>query len=224
MNKIDIYVINLKNRADRLKYIINHLKNIDFINVNVFEAIENNEGWIGCTLSHLSLINYADKNDLPYIIVLEDDFNLELDINEFELLLRKIITFNDVDVFNGVPGWSKLFEKYKFFSNNDFSLTKGVLSTAFMIYYKKSYKKFNNINFIKYPIDVINNIFFYQLIYNKQIGNQIPSYSSVSNNYSDHLLHYKIIYDLLKTMPFTEYEDYDNNLIYYFDKQNKLIN
>ena len=88
MNKIDVYVVNLKKREDRLNHIINHLNKLNFININIFEAIEHEIGSIGCTLSHLSLINYANKNNLPYIIIIEDDFNLELDINEFEILLN----------------------------------------------------------------------------------------------------------------------------------------
>ena len=48
---IDIYVINLKNRTDRLK---KFKENFDkHFNINVIEAVKNKEGWKGCLQSHL---------------------------------------------------------------------------------------------------------------------------------------------------------------------------
>ena len=38
-----------------------------------FNAIKNANGAIGCSLSHLSLLQYAKKNNLDHILIMEDD-------------------------------------------------------------------------------------------------------------------------------------------------------
>lgn len=86
---IDIYVINLKKRTDRL----NRVKN-DFANYNliIIEAIEDikQEGWKGCFKSHQKIILLAKEKKLPYIIVIEDDCKI---VNEttFDIDLKKIL-------------------------------------------------------------------------------------------------------------------------------------
>lgn len=67
---IDIYVINLKKRPDRL-----HRVKKDFAKYNliIVEAIEDKEGWIGCFKSHIKCIQSAKEKKLPYLIVIEDD-------------------------------------------------------------------------------------------------------------------------------------------------------
>jgi hypothetical protein len=73
LNPYDIYVINLKHRSDRREEILNELKDTTTFNIKFFDAVKHQKGWIGCGLSHLSLVKYAQDNNLSYIIVVEDD-------------------------------------------------------------------------------------------------------------------------------------------------------
>ena len=68
---IDIFVINLKHRKNRLD-LFNFYFSKHF-NINVTDAIKDKEGWKGCLNSHLKCIQYAKDNNLKYIIVFEDD-------------------------------------------------------------------------------------------------------------------------------------------------------
>ena len=72
MNKIDIYVINLKERADRYAKIKTKF-NFKSINLIFIEAIKNENGAIGCFLSHKKCIQYAKTSNMDKIIVIEDD-------------------------------------------------------------------------------------------------------------------------------------------------------
>lgn len=201
MENINIYIINLVKRKDKLDYILDYFKNIKNINFIIFNAIENEIGWIGCLESHLTLVKYAFDNNLPYIIIMEDDFNLHISFSEFKNLIYKLINFNNIYIFNGCPSYTNTFIKYKY-SDDNFCLAHGILSTAFIIYYKNSYELLLNCN-IQKPIDVINyNLFNKQLIYIKQFGTQKPFFSDVSNNFSDHADHYSFIYDILDLYPY----------------------
>ena len=201
MDKINIYIINLKKRLDKLEYIKNYFNN-KLININLilFEAIEDKIGWKGCLISHLTLINYAKKNNFPYIIVMEDDFNLNISFELFENLLFYLIKLENIDIFNGCPSYTQSLKKYKY--DDNFHLVTGVLSTAFIIYYKNSYDILLSNDICK-SIDVLNYNFFKQLIYKNQFGNQKEFFSDVSNSYSNHSDHYSFVYDVINIIPFS---------------------
>jgi len=102
MNNLDkIYIINLKERTDRKKKVIEQLKKNNIINYKIIEAIKpsindvnkwNNKycnhrnidtykiGCLGCLKSHLFIYNDAIKNDYNNILILEDDFLIKMDL------------------------------------------------------------------------------------------------------------------------------------------------
>jgi GR25 family glycosyltransferase involved in LPS biosynthesis len=67
---IDFYVINLKESVQRMNLIYNKFSDFNIIRI---DAIKQTEGWKGCFMSHLKCIEYAKKNKLKNIWVLEDD-------------------------------------------------------------------------------------------------------------------------------------------------------
>ena len=92
MNNLEhIYYINLEQRPDRNEHILTELQSIKVTNAIRFNAILNKCGALGCSKSHYELLKMAKEQNLPYIIILEDDItfkNPEL----FNSVLDKVLT------------------------------------------------------------------------------------------------------------------------------------
>ena len=196
-NNYNIYLINLKEREDRKnifiknnEYIINNL-----FNIFIFDAIKNNYGWIGCSLSHLYLIYYAKKNDLPYIIISEDDTLFIDDSNYINNLLSLLFNnLNEWTIFNGNPTYGEPLYNYKDesllkfnYSNiNDLLINiSWGQTTNFMIYNKNSYDKMLQYDFLD-PIDLYISKNFKQTTSKKYITKQINSFSNIENRFVDY--------------------------------------
>ena len=84
------FYINLDSRPDRKEYIENHLKKVG-LNAKRFNAVKLKNGAIGCSLSHLKLLEMAKENELDYIMILEDDIQFtkpEIFISQFNKFLQ----------------------------------------------------------------------------------------------------------------------------------------
>lgn len=68
----NIFYINLDTRPDRKTFFENQIRMVG-LKATRFNAIKNANGAIGCSLSHLSLLQYAKKNNLDHILIMEDD-------------------------------------------------------------------------------------------------------------------------------------------------------
>ena len=99
--------INLENSLNNIGFkSVNHFKAVDGRKFNVDELIENNTitisyndlifgrhehsgmttlGAIGCTLSHLSLWKLCVDYNMPYIIICEDDVNINKDLSKKDI-------------------------------------------------------------------------------------------------------------------------------------------
>jgi glycosyl transferase family 25 len=98
-----IYYINLSHRTDRKQQVEEELVKIDIDKFQRFDAIEKEDGRIGCSMSHLELLKMARTNDLPYIIIVEDDIqfiNPILFKNQFQKFLKSREQW-DVLLFGG---------------------------------------------------------------------------------------------------------------------------
>jgi glycosyl transferase family 25 len=88
----NIYYINLDSRTDRNTSCLKQLNKItDKLNITPirFSAIKNENGYIGCSTSHLECVKIAKNLNLDYICICEDDINI---LNS-ETLLNKLETF-----------------------------------------------------------------------------------------------------------------------------------
>jgi GR25 family glycosyltransferase involved in LPS biosynthesis len=149
---IKIYVINKKKDTERLKYIKDCFKNYD---LNIIEAINHDQGWKGCFLSHKKCIKIGKKLKLSYIIVIEDDCKPTIN---FDKNLKSILNYldnnkNKWDIFLG--GVTNVWNCNNIVKINDnlnlLNICKGK-TTHFIIYNKSSYDFFLNKN-IDIPID-----------------------------------------------------------------------
>jgi glycosyl transferase family 25 len=66
------YYINLDSRPDRKTHVEEQLSIIG-IQAERFKAIKLPNGAIGCSMSHLKLLETAKDNNLPHILIVEDD-------------------------------------------------------------------------------------------------------------------------------------------------------
>ncbi len=91
------FYINLNKRPDRKQHVENQLKMVG-INAERFNAIEMQNGAIGCSTSHLKIIETAKANDWEHVLIVEDDIlfiNPELFIEQFNKFL---FNHSDFDV------------------------------------------------------------------------------------------------------------------------------
>lgn len=83
------FYINLKKRPDRKQHVENQLKLIG-INAERFDAIEMPNGAIGCSTSHLTILETAKANNWDHVLIVEDDIlftNPNLFIQQFNKFL-----------------------------------------------------------------------------------------------------------------------------------------
>src|SRR5690606_5959515 len=71
--KIPVYVINLKERIDRLTSILAEFKDKNDYTVRIKEAIKHENGGVGLWLTIREIVKDAIQQDFDHIIICEDD-------------------------------------------------------------------------------------------------------------------------------------------------------
>lgn len=97
------FYINLESRPDRREQIEQELS-VMGINAQRFNAIYTTNGAIGCTMSHLKLLNYAIHENYSHLLILEDDIQF-LEPEIFKTNFNKFLELHennwDVIIFSG---------------------------------------------------------------------------------------------------------------------------
>jgi GR25 family glycosyltransferase involved in LPS biosynthesis len=98
INKVDqILFINLDNRKDRLDAITKQLKSVgvDMEKVHRIPAhYTPGNGHLGCAKSHLDAIKYAQENNFENVLVFEDDFKFNTDLETTNQLFNDLFKVN----------------------------------------------------------------------------------------------------------------------------------
>ena len=108
------FYINLEHRTDRKLHIEEQLKNMG-ISATRFNAIKMENGAIGCSMSHLKLLQMAQLNKLDHILIMEDDITF-LDPEFFKSQFKKFMELhgNNWDVVllggNNMPPYENIDE------------------------------------------------------------------------------------------------------------------
>lgn len=68
----NVYYINLDTRTDRKVQVESELEALGW-SYERFNAIKNKNGRIGCSMSHLKILQMAKEKNLEYVVVVEDD-------------------------------------------------------------------------------------------------------------------------------------------------------
>ena len=103
------FFINLDSRPDRKQHVEGQLNSLG-IHAQRFKAIKLKNGAIGCTMSHLKLLETAKANNWPHILIVEDDIlftNPSLFAKQLEQFLARRKDF-DVLLFagNNIPPYT----------------------------------------------------------------------------------------------------------------------
>jgi len=140
---LEFVVINLDRRTDRWDDIKTEFSEF---NLKRYPAIEHSDGWRGCSLSHINIIEEAKKNNKDYVIVLEDD-TIILDKQHFNTEFHKIINYLESnlekwDIFNMCCTYSNEGENHTVcIENIDLNIIRYQYgkTSNFMIYNKSSF-------------------------------------------------------------------------------------
>lgn len=87
------FYINLPSRPDRKQHAEKQLKSIG-LNAERFNAIKMSNGAIGCSMSHLKIIETAKANNWDHVLIVEDDIlftDPNLFVQQFNKFLPQII-------------------------------------------------------------------------------------------------------------------------------------
>jgi hypothetical protein len=85
-----VFYINLDSRTDRWEHIENIFYKYDIDKYERFSAIYNDEGIIGCTMSHKKVIEIARERGYKNVLILEDDFDFLISKEEFEKVVEQM--------------------------------------------------------------------------------------------------------------------------------------
>uniref|UniRef100_A0A6C0KQS7 Glycosyl transferase family 25 domain-containing protein n=1 Tax=viral metagenome TaxID=1070528 RepID=A0A6C0KQS7_9ZZZZ len=108
------FYINLEHRVDRKEHVVSQLNNLG-ITASRFNAIKMENGAIGCSMSHLKLLQDAIEKKLDHILILEDDIQF-LDPTLFKIQFDKFLKIhgNNWDVIllagNNMPPFETIDE------------------------------------------------------------------------------------------------------------------
>lgn len=105
------FYINLLSRPDRKQHVETQLKSIG-INAERFNAIKMKNGAVGCSMSHLKLIETAKANDWEHVLIVEDDILFtkpSIFIEQFNKFLSNHDNFDVVLIAgNNLPPYTKI--------------------------------------------------------------------------------------------------------------------
>jgi glycosyl transferase family 25 len=107
------FYINLLSRPDRKHHVENQLKLIG-INAERFNAIKMKNGAIGCSMSHLKIIETAKLNNWDHVLIVEDDILFTKPMVFVEQFNQFLSNHNDFDVVliagNNLPPYNRVDE------------------------------------------------------------------------------------------------------------------
>lgn len=180
--KIPTYIINIKHRTERYAHIVEEIKKFPILDWEVVEAVVDETKT--CFQSHLKCIRLAKQNNLPYVLILEDD---------------AIFTESCVEVFQQVfeeankLGWDMFYlganlqAPVVHTSPTIAKLSKAYTTHAYMVhssFYGRilSLEHTNEIDVCYSSLMLTNNVYMCK----PMIAYQLPSYSDLQNGFRDY--------------------------------------
>lgn len=95
---IKVLYINLASRGDRKEQVLRELSRMGFARIMRVHAVRTHDGHRGATLSHQVALRYASWNDLPWVMVVEDDAEFLGEQIALEALISEFLSNCALDV------------------------------------------------------------------------------------------------------------------------------
>jgi glycosyl transferase, family 25 len=105
------FYINLDKRPDRKQHVESQLNKLG-IPYERFRAIQMENGAIGCSMSHLSILRKAKEQNLPHVMIVEDDIKFLNPVLLKKQITQFLTTIRDFDVLliggNNMPPFKEI--------------------------------------------------------------------------------------------------------------------
>lgn len=184
--QIPTYIINLKNRQDRLISVLEQFRNKKEFDVNVIEACENSRGNVGLWQSITKIINLAIESENDVILIVEDDHIFTKKYNKKKLFKNIFDAYaQGADLLLGGIGGGF---KYIVPTADQRFWIDHFWCTQFMIIYKKFYHPILNVNFNNNDAadNVISNLTINKMVIHPFISIQKDfGYSDIPNLFNN---------------------------------------
>jgi GR25 family glycosyltransferase involved in LPS biosynthesis len=223
------FLINLKERDDRLEESIIEFNKNNIVGVERFEAIkiteDSDDGWIirGCTHSHMEILKLQVENKWDKVIIFEDDFFLDICHKDTNYPLTPIIENIYSSEFDCLFLGATLMEESEFINEYFIKPNKFVQTTVYV----------SSLNFSKFVTKNFNYLDKFSIVYGEAIDSYYSflskkTHSKMNNNNFDRDILIKNNLKIYFSYPivFNQRESFSNieNKISYYSHYNKLDN
>ncbi|MFD2965793.1 glycosyltransferase family 25 protein [Sphingobacterium bambusae] len=149
---IPVYIINLEKRKDRRSYIENEFYCRSEFDIHIIKAIESSIPAVGLYKSLHYVISVAKQQELPYVLVCEDDhqFTSEYHVDILNGYLERMAKY-DADVFAGGVSWFNCALQ----AEKDLYWIDRFTGAQFLVIYARFYQKILESTFTE--LDIIDN-------------------------------------------------------------------
>jgi glycosyl transferase family 25 len=97
LDKLEIYYINLDHRVDRRENIQKEFSKLKIKNTKRVSAIKNNNGALGCAMSHKSIYQKVSKDNNP-VLIFEDDASFLISRYDIDKLIFEFLNDPSLDI------------------------------------------------------------------------------------------------------------------------------
>ena len=115
--QLTIFYINLLNRKDRKLQIEKEMKKIKNSNAIRIDAPKTKNGTVGCQLAHITALSVFLKSNLPFALIVEDDF-IWINPNKANKVIDKLLKNSNKSVQPGMSSWEIVLLSCNGFSEN----------------------------------------------------------------------------------------------------------
>jgi hypothetical protein len=151
LNEIPKFVLNLEKRTDRLEHIKKEMSYIGW-DYELFKGIDTGSH-VGCTLSHIAIIDIAIERGYEYVMVIEDDCSFLPNAKSFIEQLNVELENTEYGILNLSPTHNRPVEISK---NHKLLIDitnyppkqdthRGVFATNMIVYHKSIYENVKGI-------------------------------------------------------------------------------